>query len=80
MAEHHRQQAAAPVREAGSSKGRKSATIMMVDDEPTTIEVIEMILQSDGCENFMGITNSRRALSAIARERPDLLLLDLLIG
>jgi diguanylate cyclase (GGDEF)-like protein len=58
---------------------RESAVIMMVDDEPTTIEVIEMVLQADGCENFIGITDSTRALDEIASARPDLLLLDLLM-
>ncbi len=47
---------------AGQHKGLKSATIMMVDDEPTTIDVLEMFLQAEGYEKFVTATDSRRAL------------------
>ncbi len=66
-------------RRNGGRDTRSTSTILMVDDEPTTIEVIEAILESDGCESFLGITDSTKALAAIAREQPDLLLLDLLM-
>jgi diguanylate cyclase (GGDEF)-like protein len=55
----------------------RSATLLMVDDEPTTIDVIEMFLQAEGYERLIPITDSRRALGAIAEERPDVVLLDL---
>ena len=55
----------------------RAATIMMVDDEPTTIDVLEMFLQGEGYENFVRLTDSRLALEAISEQRPDVLLLDL---
>ncbi|MCP5068537.1 MAG: response regulator, partial [bacterium] len=58
---------------------QRSWTIMMVDDEPTTIDVIEMFLQGEGYEHFVSVTDSRLALEAIAREHPDVLLLDLMM-
>ena len=58
---------------------RKSATIMMVDDEPTTIDVLEMFLQGEGYERFVALSDSRRALDVIADTRPDVVLLDLMM-
>ncbi len=56
---------------------RLSATLLMVDDEPTTIDVIEMFLQAEGYERLIPVTDSRRAFATIAEERPDVVLLDL---
>ncbi|MCP5056978.1 MAG: EAL domain-containing protein [bacterium] len=58
---------------------QRSWTIMMVDDEPTTVDVIEMFLQGEGYEHFVSVMDSRLALEAIAREHPDVLLLDLMM-
>ncbi len=57
----------------------RRATIMMVDDEPTTIDVIEMFLHGEGYENFISVTDSREAVDTLAREIPDLLMLDLMM-
>jgi diguanylate cyclase (GGDEF)-like protein len=54
-----------------------SATLLMVDDEPTTIDVIEMFLQAEGYERLIPVSDSRRAFATIAEERPDVVLLDL---
>ena len=35
---------------------------MMVDDEPTTIDVLEAFLQGEGYTNFVKTTDSREAL------------------
>jgi diguanylate cyclase (GGDEF)-like protein len=56
---------------------RLSATLLMVDDEPTTIDVIEMFLQAEGYERLIPVTDSRNAFATIAEERPDVVLLDL---
>ncbi len=58
---------------------RKSATIMMVDDEPTTLDVVEMLLRDEGYERILSLADSTQALDVIDRERPDVLLLDLLM-
>ena len=56
-----------------------SSTIMMVDDEPTTIDVLEMFLRGEGYENFVTTTDSPNAVALARRERPDVLLLDLMM-
>ena len=58
---------------------RKSATIVMVDDEPTTLDVVEMLLRDEGYERIVPVVDSTRALDVIGRERPDVLLLDLMM-
>jgi diguanylate cyclase (GGDEF)-like protein len=55
----------------------ESATVMMIDDEETTIDVLEMALQDAGYRNFVRETDSRRAMATLAKVRPDVVLLDL---
>lgn len=57
----------------------RSATIMMVDDEPTTIDVLEMFLEGEGYENLIRLSDSTRALDLLAERRPDVVLLDLMM-
>lgn len=57
----------------------RAATIMMVDDEPTTIDVLEMFLEGEGYENLIRLSDSTRALALLAERRPDVLLLDLMM-
>lgn len=53
------------------------ATVMMVDDEPTTLEILQAFLEDAGYQNFIATTESPRALDLVANERPDVVLLDL---
>ena len=55
------------------------ATIMMVDDEPTTMEVVRAILEEGGHHNFVLIEKSTQAMNALEERRPDVLLLDLVM-
>ena len=55
------------------------ATIMMVDDEPTTMEVVQAFLEEAGYHNFVLIENSTQAMNALEETRPDVLLLDLIM-
>ncbi len=55
----------------------RDATIMMVDDEETTIDVVQMFLEDAGYTNFITTTDSTRALDIITESRPDVVLLDL---
>jgi diguanylate cyclase (GGDEF)-like protein len=70
---------------AGTDGGRNSttpypsSTIMIVDDEPTTIDILEMFLQGEGYEDFVTTTDSRQALDLLRQKRPDVLLLDLMM-
>jgi len=56
-----------------------NATIMMVDDEPITMEVVQTFLEDAGYERFLLIEDSRIAFEKILEQRPDILLLDLVM-
>ncbi len=62
--------------ESGSWRQKKSL-IMMVDDEPTTMEVIKAWLVDAGYTNIVDTSDSTRAMGLMAKQRPDVLLLDL---
>jgi len=53
-------------------------TILVVDDEPTIVEVVELYLRREG---FAVVTaaDGNAALAAVERQRPDLIILDLML-
>lgn len=53
------------------------ATIMMIDDEPLVMEVLQTCLEEHGYRFFVKIEDSTQAVDAIVSERPDVVLLDL---
>jgi predicted signal transduction protein with EAL and GGDEF domain len=53
------------------------ATVMMVDDEPTTLEVIQTYLEDAGYSRFNATTRPADVLAMLAANRPDILLLGL---
>ncbi len=55
------------------------ATIMMVDDEATTMEVMQAFLEDAGYQHFELLEDSSQALTKIEELRPDILLLDLVM-
>jgi diguanylate cyclase (GGDEF)-like protein len=57
----------------------QNATIVMVDDEPITMEVVQAFLEDAGYRNFVLIEKSSEAIAALERQRADLLLLDLMM-
>jgi diguanylate cyclase len=59
--------------------GHKNATIMMVDDEPIMMEILQVFLEEKGYHNFIMIDQSTQALEVLNRENPDVLLLDLIM-
>ncbi len=59
------------------SEDLKSSTIMLVDDEPTVIEVLQVFLEDYGYSRFVSTTDSTTAMALAAESRPDVLLLDL---
>ena len=66
--------------ELGSdSTSLTQATIMMVDDEPTTMEVMRAFLEDAGYRRFVLVEDSTRAMAEIEKHRPDILLLDLVM-
>lgn len=56
-----------------------NASIVIVDDESTTMEVVKAYLEEAGYRNFVLIEESIHALATLERQRPDLLLLDLIM-
>ncbi len=54
-------------------------TIMMVDDEPTTLAVLQVLLEDAGYNRFVMTCESDRAVELAQAEHPDLLLLDLVM-
>jgi diguanylate cyclase (GGDEF)-like protein len=55
------------------------ALVMMVDDEPLTIEVTQFHLEEAGYAKFVATSDPRQALALITERRPDVLLLDLMM-
>ncbi len=55
------------------------ATIMMVDDEATTMEVMQAFLEDAGYQRFELLEDSSLAMEKIQEIRPDILLLDLMM-
>lgn len=55
----------------------KQAVIMMVDDEPIVMDILETFLEEEGYHQFVKVDQSVEAIDVIKREEPDILLLDL---
>ena len=53
------------------------AKILIVDDEPSNVRLLERILEISDCRNVRGITDSREALGQYFDFEPDIILLDL---
>jgi putative two-component system response regulator len=57
----------------------KSAKIMIVDDEPINIKVVQKYLQGHGFSNFITTSDATRALDIFRAQRPDIALLDIMM-
>lgn len=55
----------------------KNSRIMMVDDEPINMEVLQIHLQAEGYTNFTATSDSESAVQMMRENLPDILLLDL---
>lgn len=71
--------AAVPGARGFAEESQRNALIMMVDDEPTTIEVLRMFLEDAGYRNFVTTSDSREATALIGSRHPDVVLLDLMM-
>ena len=69
--------AAVPGARGFAEESQRNALIMMVDDEPTTIDVLRMFLEDAGYRNFVTTSDSREAIGLIGSRHPDVVLLDL---
>lgn len=57
----------------------REARILIVDDEPVNVRLLEYHLQDRGQMNFRSTTDSRQALPLFREYQPDLVLLDLMM-
>ena len=55
------------------------ATVMMVDDEPLNMQVLQLHLEGAGYRRFVAVERSTEALARLRAEAPDVLLLDLMM-
>lgn len=55
----------------------KESTIMLVDDEPIMLDIVQALLEEEGYRHFIAVEHSREALLRLQEGKPDLLLLDL---
>lgn len=56
-----------------------TARILMVDDQPANLRLLEDLLQREGFQQILGVTDPAQVLPLAAAFEPDLLLLDLLM-
>ncbi len=55
----------------------KNAAIMMVDDEPIMLEIIQVLFADAGYKNFIPVERSSQSINMVMEFNPDVLLLDL---
>ena len=56
-----------------------NSRIMIVDDEQFNILVVRRFLELDGYSDFISVTDSTKAIDKIRSEKPDLVLLDIMM-
>ncbi|WP_417227848.1 putative bifunctional diguanylate cyclase/phosphodiesterase [Amphritea sp.] len=56
-----------------------NALIMMVDDEPIMMEIVQAHLEEAGYSRFISIDDSKQAFDVLNHRRPDILFLDLVM-
>lgn len=52
------------------------ANIMVVDDNPINVTMLQMLLEDNGYKNTVGVTDPREVLTLLYQNPVDLLLLD----
>jgi two-component system response regulator VicR len=57
---------------------REAKKVLCIEDDPEMIDLIKLILEREGFQ-FVGAVGGREGLEAIAREKPDLVLLDIMM-
>ena len=57
----------------------QTSKIIIVDDEPTVVMVVERYLHLAGYRHLVTTTDSKAAISVITHERPDIVLLDIMM-
>jgi len=57
----------------------RTARVMMVDDESSTLDAVQAFLEEVGYQDFIVTSESTKAMAVLAAERPDVVLLDLMM-
>ena len=57
----------------------RNARILIVDDEPSNVRLLERFLESAGYTNFVSTSDSRQVETLVREQMPDLLLIDLMM-
>jgi putative two-component system response regulator len=70
---------AAAASAVSNARSQPAARIMIVDDEPVNIKVVRKYLQIAGYTEFITTSEAPRAMEMIRREKPDLILLDVMM-
>lgn len=58
---------------------RAQSKLMIVDDEPINIKVVQKYLECEGYRNFVSTTEPREVMELIRNESPDTILLDIMM-
>ncbi|HEY5332621.1 MAG TPA: response regulator transcription factor [Solirubrobacterales bacterium] len=61
-----------------SSRAAKTATVLVVDDEPTIVEIVGRYMERAGFETFTA-ADGYKALDVATEHRPDLVVLDVML-
>jgi diguanylate cyclase (GGDEF)-like protein len=64
---------------AGDLASLSKSRIMMIDDEPITLEVMREFLEEAGYVNFIETSEPEQAMGLVAEQLPDVILLDLMM-
>jgi DNA-binding response OmpR family regulator len=63
---------------AGAADAAKTATVLVVDDEPTIVEIVGRYMERAGFETYTA-PDGYKALDAATAHRPDLVVLDIML-
>jgi diguanylate cyclase (GGDEF)-like protein len=75
--DEEQEMALSPERDDPRYSQLKSSTIMLVDDEPMMLEIVQALLEEEGYRHFVSIDDSTQAVDRLVDTDPDILLLDL---
>ncbi|MEW5798940.1 MAG: response regulator [Bacteroidota bacterium] len=68
----------AAIKKVEETQARKSAKILVIDDDKSVTDLIQVILESEGCV-VLKAHNGKEGLVLAEREKPDLIILDLVM-
>lgn len=68
-----------PTPEIAPQQGTSNAKIMMADDEAIMMDLVQVFLEEAGYQQFVQVENPEKVIETLRDERPDVLLLDLVM-